>query len=98
MSLYALILSTSVPHEFKAEVKAEWPWYFNMKALIGQRPNLVPVGIGHAYDDVDTDAILGNTEPSALSEVDDTSFLERDISRGTRQTHEIYDDSLMIGL
>lgn len=37
-----------------------------MKMLIDQRPNLIPVGVGHALDDVDTDAILGgNTRVNA---------------------------------
>jgi hypothetical protein len=31
-----------------AEISAKCPWYFDMRNLIGQRPNLVPTGVGHS--------------------------------------------------
>ncbi|KAJ7036778.1 hypothetical protein C8F04DRAFT_1336265 [Mycena alexandri] len=31
-----------------AQIAAKCPWYFEMRNLIGQRPNLVPTGLGHS--------------------------------------------------
>ncbi|RPD53484.1 hypothetical protein L227DRAFT_513249 [Lentinus tigrinus ALCF2SS1-6] len=41
-------------------VKKKSPWFWNMKALISQRPNVIPMGVGNSADAVDVDAILGD--------------------------------------
>ncbi|KAJ7912494.1 hypothetical protein B0H13DRAFT_2327364 [Mycena leptocephala] len=39
-------------------ISAKCPWYFEMRNLIGQRPNLVPTGIGHSNTAVDDGVII----------------------------------------
>ncbi|KAJ7268517.1 hypothetical protein C8J57DRAFT_1325338 [Mycena rebaudengoi] len=41
-----------------AEISAKCPWYFDMRNLIGQRPNLVPTGVGHSGTAVDPGVII----------------------------------------
>ncbi|KAJ7677409.1 hypothetical protein B0H14DRAFT_2656078 [Mycena olivaceomarginata] len=41
-----------------AEISAKCPWYFNMRNLIGQRPNLVPTGLGHGSSTVTAGVIM----------------------------------------
>ncbi|KAJ6534891.1 hypothetical protein B0H19DRAFT_1383230 [Mycena capillaripes] len=41
-----------------AEICAKCPWYFEMRNLIGQRPNLVPTGIGHSSTGVTAGVIF----------------------------------------
>ncbi|KAJ7132027.1 hypothetical protein C8R44DRAFT_871028 [Mycena epipterygia] len=47
------------------QIKDVCPWYFDMCNLIAQRPNLVPVGLGHSSTGVSTGVIM----PAAM-EVD----------------------------
>ncbi|KAJ7876953.1 hypothetical protein B0H14DRAFT_3786596 [Mycena olivaceomarginata] len=41
-----------------AEISAKCPWYFEMRDLIGQRPNLVPTGLGHSASAVTNDVLM----------------------------------------
>ncbi|KAJ7135078.1 hypothetical protein C8R46DRAFT_1048023 [Mycena filopes] len=40
------------------EISAKCPWYFEMRNLIGQRPNLVPTGLGNSASAVVTGVII----------------------------------------
>lgn len=31
-----------------AQIKAVWPWFFEMQELIGERPNVIPAGLGNS--------------------------------------------------
>ncbi|KAJ7182521.1 hypothetical protein C8R43DRAFT_1144593 [Mycena crocata] len=42
--------------------KEEAPWFWHMRSLIGERPNLRPVGIGNNSSDVDTSFFLPGTD------------------------------------
>ncbi|KAM6490448.1 hypothetical protein JOM56_014121 [Amanita muscaria] len=37
------------------------PWFFEMRDLIGQRPNLVPTGLGNSHTLIDSSLLLGGT-------------------------------------
>ncbi|KAI0045773.1 hypothetical protein FA95DRAFT_1680249 [Auriscalpium vulgare] len=50
-------------------IKEDFPWYFNMRDLIADRPNQVPVGLGHSGTDVDASVL----QPSDLPEDDGTT-------------------------
>ncbi|KAJ7744853.1 hypothetical protein B0H16DRAFT_1889520 [Mycena metata] len=49
-----------------AEISAACPWYFEMRNLMGQRPNLVPTGLGHSNSAVSADVIM----PGAAAETE----------------------------
>ncbi|KAJ7724750.1 hypothetical protein B0H16DRAFT_1472156 [Mycena metata] len=49
-----------------AEISAACPWYFEMRNLMGQRPNLVPTGLGHSNSAVSADVII----PGAAAETE----------------------------
>ncbi|KAF9536533.1 hypothetical protein CPC08DRAFT_824795 [Agrocybe pediades] len=53
-----------------AEVKSDCPWFFEMRALIAERPNVIPVGIGNSETVIDT-SVLDNVNISAVSQNDD---------------------------
>ncbi|KAJ7460255.1 hypothetical protein FB451DRAFT_1270780 [Mycena latifolia] len=40
------------------EIKLDSPWFWEMRSLIGERPNLRPVGIGNNSDEMDTSLLL----------------------------------------
>ncbi|KAJ7060737.1 hypothetical protein C8F01DRAFT_1253223 [Mycena amicta] len=43
-------------------IKAEFPWFWRMRALIGERPNLRPTGIGDVQTVIDTSILLPNPD------------------------------------
>lgn len=45
------------------------PWYFRMKCILGEHPNVKPVGIGNSNSELDLDVLTSGTQ-------DDTSGLE----------------------
>ncbi|KAH7903678.1 hypothetical protein BJ138DRAFT_1120145 [Hygrophoropsis aurantiaca] len=53
------------------EIKAEWPWYFDVRDLIGERPNLVPAGLGNGGTAMDTTILLNPTVDDAAEGVSD---------------------------
>ncbi|KAJ7713777.1 hypothetical protein B0H14DRAFT_3635757 [Mycena olivaceomarginata] len=53
-----------------AEVSAKCPWYFEMRDLIGQRPNLVPTGLGHSASAV-TNGVLIPANPLSGDELEE---------------------------
>lgn len=53
------------------EIKNDSPWFWEMCSLIGERPNLRPVGIGNNDDEMDLSLLLqsdGNDRPSSPEE------------------------------
>jgi hypothetical protein len=41
------------------QIKADCPWFFDMKGLIAERPNLIPVGLGNSSTEIDF-SVLGD--------------------------------------
>jgi hypothetical protein len=35
------------------------PWFFEMKDLVSERPNIIPVGIGHSLSEIDMSSYIG---------------------------------------
>lgn len=78
----------------KAEVKKVCPWYFQMKCIIGERPNVKPVGIGNSASELDLDVLAPSTqddmsgaedaEPVTLSENDDDDEVKGENHRHAR--------------
>ncbi|KAJ6543454.1 hypothetical protein DFH09DRAFT_1282503 [Mycena vulgaris] len=79
------------------EIKESCPWFFEMRSLIGERPNLRPVGIGNNDSDIDTSLLLRGDDQDDqdhnASTPDDTSdFPDRLASLvGTDTDHDMYD-------
>jgi hypothetical protein len=48
-----------------AEVKKKCPWYFTLKGLISERPNVVPVGLGNNTAEYDTSILVGQGNDKA---------------------------------
>lgn len=44
-------------HPTTAEVQETCPWYFEMKALVAERPNVNPVGLGNSITGIDLSAL-----------------------------------------
>jgi hypothetical protein len=56
--VYFLLLSnTSSCQDWLAEIKESFPWLWVMKELIGERPNLVPVGLGNNESSINFGAL-----------------------------------------
>ncbi|KAJ6525788.1 hypothetical protein DFH09DRAFT_1328809 [Mycena vulgaris] len=63
------------------EIQEESPWFWRVRSLIGERPNLMPVGIGNNSSDMDVSILLpGNNDngpaDGSLPTLDDTTFPE----------------------
>lgn len=57
-------------------IKADSPWFFNLRALIAARPNLQPVGLGNNETDFDVDLLLRSHDGDDMSSApDDTQDL-----------------------
>ncbi|KAJ7164103.1 hypothetical protein C8R46DRAFT_1220612 [Mycena filopes] len=54
-----------------AAISAECPWYFDMRNLIGQRPNLVPTGLGHSGTAVAPGVIIPTPTVDSAAHTDD---------------------------
>ncbi|KAF8189655.1 hypothetical protein BJ912DRAFT_966029 [Pholiota molesta] len=55
-----------------SEIIAECPWFLQMRDLIAQRPNIIPVGIGNSSSDIDF-SVLQDTSISNDTETEATS-------------------------
>ncbi|KAF8066555.1 hypothetical protein FPV67DRAFT_1383271, partial [Lyophyllum atratum] len=72
-------IDMSLSNEFTNKwglIKNAFPWYFTMKELISERPNIVPVGLGNAATGFDMDILL----PSADSDEHGTESTEPNAS------------------
>ncbi|KAA1480072.1 hypothetical protein DENSPDRAFT_887343 [Dentipellis sp. KUC8613] len=47
------------------EIKAECPWFFEMRDLIAERPNQIRSGLGNSASDCDITVLLGDAAPAA---------------------------------
>ncbi|KAF7372946.1 hypothetical protein MSAN_00501600 [Mycena sanguinolenta] len=60
-----------------AEISKACPWFFDMRNLIAQRPNLIPTGIGNSTTTMDAALILPSPVPPAgpdsVVDVEDTT-------------------------
>ncbi|KAJ7159348.1 hypothetical protein C8R43DRAFT_948277 [Mycena crocata] len=52
-------------------IKADSPWFFNMRSLIAARPNLQPVGLGNAGSRYDLSLLMRNQDGDETSSVPD---------------------------
>ncbi|KAJ7480395.1 hypothetical protein B0H11DRAFT_2233290 [Mycena galericulata] len=52
-------------------IKADSPWFFNVRTLIASRPNLQPVGLGNTDTDIDTSILLSTQDDDTSSIFDD---------------------------
>ncbi|KAJ7790658.1 hypothetical protein B0H14DRAFT_3568945 [Mycena olivaceomarginata] len=59
-----------------AEICEECPWFFDMRNLIAQRPNLVPTGVGNSTTSVSNGVIIPLTQWGALIGDDDTGNID----------------------
>ncbi|KAF8144875.1 hypothetical protein K438DRAFT_569258 [Mycena galopus ATCC 62051] len=82
-------------HVAPAEISAACPWYFEMRELIGQRPNLVPTGLGDSTTPIDDGVLMPNpsTEnsvapPVADDETDALGLKEKSSSRASSVPYE----------
>ena len=76
----------------KAEVEKVCPWYYQMKAIIGECPNVKPVGIGNSASELNLDVLVTSTQdggtslkdakPAVLSENDDDDDDDDDDNNG----------------
>ncbi|KAF8182126.1 hypothetical protein K438DRAFT_1161581 [Mycena galopus ATCC 62051] len=48
-------------------IKADFPWFFRMQSLVGERPNLVPTGLGNNDSEYDVSLLLGSERDSDSS-------------------------------
>ncbi|KAJ7149954.1 hypothetical protein C8R46DRAFT_1198545 [Mycena filopes] len=82
-------------------IKQTSPWFWEVRSLIGERPNLRPVGIGNNSDDMDVTLLLPGSDvdvrtssPDLFPEVLSGVFDESDEEGTTgRDTIEVDDDS-----
>lgn len=51
------------------KIKAEFPWYWDMKTLVQDRPNRIRTGLGNGDTEIDFDAIMPGMELGDGSEV-----------------------------
>ncbi|KAI0753035.1 hypothetical protein C8Q80DRAFT_1267475 [Daedaleopsis nitida] len=79
-------IGDSFPESFRnkwEEVKAECPFFFEMRILIAQRPNYTPVGLGNAamaevdpdalsWDNIDVDKLLAKAAGEETGRMDST--------------------------
>ncbi|KAJ6527138.1 hypothetical protein B0H19DRAFT_1335159 [Mycena capillaripes] len=80
-------------------IKADSPWFFNMRDLIAARPNLQPVGLGNNNSGFDIDLLLrthdGDDTSSAAA--DDTQDLPSQLSDPVDISSESDDEDLLTG-
>ncbi|KAJ6615737.1 hypothetical protein B0H10DRAFT_2220072 [Mycena sp. CBHHK59/15] len=76
------------------KIKEDSPWFWHMRSLIGEHPNLRPVGIGNNGDNMDTSLLIPNaddddvTHPSSPG--DTLDFPERLADVGTDTDNDLY--------
>ena len=52
---------SSESHILAEEIKAECPWFFTMRDLIAERPNIIPTGIGNSTSLMDPSVLAGSS-------------------------------------
>lgn len=74
------------------EVKKKCPWYFTLKGLISERPNLVPVGLGNNAAEYNTMILLNQGDNGAGPSNTGDDPLSADELKGTAEDQELEDD------
>ena len=54
------------------------PWFYRMKALIGERPNAKPVGIGNSASELNLDVLAPGTQDNSLEDAEPIMPSEND--------------------
>lgn len=58
--------SALTPRLSPVEIRKDCPWFFDMRNLIAQRPNLVPTGVGNSTTGVNDGVLMPLTQGGAL--------------------------------
>jgi hypothetical protein len=80
-----------------AEVKKKCPWYFTLKGLISECPNMVPVGLGNNATEYDTSILQdqrggANARAEAGPSSTKGDMLDSDELKDTAKDQEVEDD------
>ncbi|KDQ60038.1 hypothetical protein JAAARDRAFT_45911 [Jaapia argillacea MUCL 33604] len=81
-----LVLMVDIPEQVWDELKA--PWYFEMRELIAQCPNLVPTGLGNSQSDFDFGVVIPGTGGEDLTISDTTSGVDDQGFGDSSEGHE----------
>ncbi|KAJ7663507.1 hypothetical protein B0H17DRAFT_1211680 [Mycena rosella] len=88
------ILPDTPLHTKWDEIKEDSPWFWHMRSLIGERPNLRPVGIGNNGDDMDTSILFpsaSDNDHTRTSSPETTDFFDHFAGTGTEiDQHDLY--------
>ncbi|KAJ7838390.1 hypothetical protein B0H14DRAFT_3700178 [Mycena olivaceomarginata] len=82
-------------HAAKDLIKEDSPWFFHMRSLVGERPNLVHAGLGNNDSEVDMSILLGgdrDADDSSSLAPDDTADLPGQLTRSPSATVIDLDD------
>lgn len=82
-------------HAAKDLIKKDSPWFFHMRSLVGERPNLVHAGLGNNDSEVDMSILLGgdrDADDSSSLAPDDTADLPGQLTRSPSATVIDLDD------
>jgi hypothetical protein len=89
-------LSLILPIE---QIREQFPWYFEMKDLVSERPNVKPVGIGNSGSEIDMGGYLGKSDdeetPHSCPLSEDENEGERDQECNDVELKDEDDDSLV---
>ncbi|CAK5263855.1 unnamed protein product [Mycena citricolor] len=95
---YLVVYHALWAHRNAEEILDQSPWYLDMRELIGERPNLVPTGIGHGSTVID-ESVLGiepstdaDSESQLMDDVDDDEEIKVEAGE-EREEEEEGDDT-----
>jgi hypothetical protein len=67
-----ILQGQKLTYQCTAQIQSKYPWFKTMQDLMGERPNLVPTGLGHSQTDADFDVLEdlrdNGTETEPVSE------------------------------
>ncbi|KAJ7815341.1 hypothetical protein B0H14DRAFT_3746044 [Mycena olivaceomarginata] len=89
------VFTTKWAHAAKDLIKEDSPWFFHMRSLVGERPNLVHAGLGNNDSEVDMSILLGgdrDADDSSSLAPDDTADLPGQLTRSPSATVIDLDD------
>jgi hypothetical protein len=78
---------SSESHILTEEIKAECPWFFTMRDLIAERPNIIPTGIGNSVSLMDS-SVLASSNLEAEGTPDELGILNDSIAREIMEDEE----------
>lgn len=84
-------------------IKEACPWFFEMRELIAERPNQVPVGLGHSQTDFDMSVMMADiSEPTSnggftSDDMGNEILLDFEVPEGGSGINKLeYDDALSV--